>query len=388
MLPNPVVDPPPDDPNAPPSSVLARLWADLHASGWADVALRYATHALAIALMAGVVWAHSHWPAESAWAGSWLNGVSAPPTPTASAAARPLPLADLPTAQPTPLSALTRHIEPRTLIPTRGRLEVITYTVATGDTLFGIAEKFGLRPESVLWGNYFVLKDDPHLLRPGQVLNILPVDGVYHYVTAGNSLERIAQFYGVTVQAIVDWPGNRLDPNNIELQPNSYLVVPGGKRALQAWTVPTLARTDRSGARGTASNFGQCPGGYSGATGSGRFVWPTNTRALSGFDYTPVHQGIDIRARVGDPVYAVDAGVVMYANWNDWGYGNLVVIDHGNGWQSVYAHLDSWSVQCGESVTQGAQIGSAGSTGRSTGPHLHFELRFNGAFVNPWSVLP
>lgn len=386
MLSNPVAEPPPEDP--PPTSVWTRLWADLQTSGWAEAVLRYATHAVAIALMAGVVWAQQHWPPPSAWAGGWLSAMSAPPTATPQAVTRPLLLANLPEAQSTSVSALTRHTEPRTLIPTRGRLEVLTYTVAPGETLFGIAEKFGLRPESLLWGNYFVLKDDPHLLRPGQVLDILPVDGVYHYVTAGNSLERIAQFYGVTTQAIVDWPGNRLDPANPQLQPNSYLVVPGGKRALQAWTVPTLARTDRSGARGAASNFGQCPGGYSGANGTGRFVWPTNTRTLSGFDYTAVHQGIDIRAKLGDPVYAVDAGVVMYANWNDWGYGNLVVIDHGNGWQSVYAHLENWSVQCGESVAQGAQIGTAGSTGRSTGPHLHFELRFNGAFVNPWSVLP
>jgi murein DD-endopeptidase MepM/ murein hydrolase activator NlpD len=283
---------------------------------------------------------------------------------------------------------ISRLADVHTLIPTRGRSEVITYAVQKGDTLFGIADKFSLHPETVLWGNYFTLKDDPHLLIPGQVLNILPVDGTYHYVTQGSTLEQIAKFYGVTPQDIVDGPGNQLDPNNPVPTPNTWLVIPGGHRESQAWTVPTtLTRSSRSSGS-AASNFGQCPGGYTGAVGVGSFVWPTENHTVGGYNYSAIHHGIDLRAGLGDPIYAVDGGVVVYAGWNDFGYGNLVVIDHGNGWQSVYGHLSQWNVDCGQSVFQGNVIGLAGSTGRSSGPHLHFELRYNGAYVNPLDVLP
>lgn len=284
-------------------------------------------------------------------------------------------------------ASLSRGVALHTLIPTRGRLDVITYTVQAGDTLFGIAERFNLKPETVLWGNYLALKDDPHLLRPGQVLNILPVDGTYHYVTEGNSLEQIARFYGVAPEAIVEWPGNRMEAAAPQLTPNTYLVVPGGTRELQAWVLPSLPRQARASAR-AASNFGQCPGGYTGIIGGGTLVWPTQARTLSGYDYSNIHRGVDLRAGNGDPIVAVDAGVVTYAGWNDWGYGNLVVIDHGNGWESVYAHLSQWNVLCGQSVNQNEVIGLAGSTGRSSGAHLHFELRYNGVLINPWEALP
>jgi murein DD-endopeptidase MepM/ murein hydrolase activator NlpD len=150
----------------------------------------------------------------------------------------------------------------------------------------------------------------------------------------------------------------------------------------------TLTRSTRVGGGGAAGNYGQCPGGYSGAVGGGTFIWPSEAHNLSGYDFSDIHHGIDIRAGMGAPIYATDAGVVVYAGWNDFGYGNLVVIDHGNGWQSVYGHLSQWNVSCGQSVYQGLLIGLAGSTGRSSGAHLHFELRYNGGYVNPWSVLP
>ncbi|HOW91199.1 MAG TPA: M23 family metallopeptidase, partial [Anaerolineaceae bacterium] len=111
---------------------------------------------------------------------------------------------------------------------------------------------------------------------------------------------------------------------------------------------------------------------------------------LSGYDYSPEtnHRAIDIDGSIGNPVWAVDAGVVVYSNWNENGYGNLIVIDHGNGWQSVYAHLDTFLKYCGDSVDQGEQIGTLGTTGNSTGPHLHFELRNETyGIVNPWDFL-
>ena len=112
---------------------------------------------------------------------------------------------------------------------------------------------------------------------------------------------------------------------------------------------------------------------------------------LSGFDYSPDtnHRGIDIAGNTGEAVWATDAGVIVYSGWNDYGYGNMVMVDHGNGWQSLYAHLSSIAVVCGESVGQGTVIGAIGSTGNSSGSHLHFELMNTSAGkVNPHDFLP
>ncbi|OGO48666.1 MAG: hypothetical protein A2W37_14645 [Chloroflexi bacterium RBG_16_63_12] len=354
--------------------------------------MRYATHGLMLAVVAVAIWVSQLNLSVGRLVATVNLAIIAPPaTPAAEGQSEPstLPVvASLPVVVDVAPGRISRLADVHTLIPTRGRSEVITYTVQKGDTLFGIADKFSLRPETVLWGNYFTLKDDPHLLIPEQVLNILPVDGTYHYVTQGSTLEQIAKFYGVTPQDIMDWSGNQLDPDHPLPTPNTWLVIPGGHRESQAWTVPTtLTRSSRSSGS-AASNFGQCPGGYTGAVGVGSFVWPTDNHTVGGYNYSAIHRGIDLRAGLGDPIYAVDGGVVVYAGWNDFGYGNLVVIDHGNGWQSVYGHLSQWNVDCGQSVFQGNVIGLAGSTGRSSGPHLHFELRYNGAYVNPLDVLP
>jgi murein DD-endopeptidase MepM/ murein hydrolase activator NlpD len=375
------------------------VWADVVASGWHEVVFRYATHALLLVVLAAAIparrvdvrpalaWVTARASLHAA-AGLAPSAAGEAPAAKGGAAGGPavvLPLAAALPQPPAPGEDVWRAANLHTLIPTRGRSEVIDYTVQPGDTLFGIAERYGLKPETLLWGNYFTLKDDPHSLMPGQVLKILPVDGAYHYVTPDNTLEKIASFYGVEPQAITDWPSNNLDPNRPVLQPDTFLVIPGGHRELTNWTVPTITRGEKATA---VNNFGQCPGGYSGAVGTGAFVWPADRHFLSGYDYTSIHHGLDIKAKLGDPIYAVDSGVVVYAGPNDYGYGNLVVIDHGNGWQSAYAHLSQWNVVCGQSVFQAGVIGLAGSTGRSSGPHLHFELRYNGGRVNPWSVLP
>jgi LysM repeat protein len=377
---------------------LARIWADLVAAGWSESVLRYATHGLLLLVLVAAIWARGlnlgfvDWLSARATlhpASTASQTVAADPGATlqpqnVTVAGMTLP-AGGPEVQGGGASQVARLADGHTQIPTRGRAEVITYTVNVGDTLFGIADKFGLKPETVLWGNYFVLKDDPHLLFPNQVLNILPVDGTYHLVTKDNTLDQVAKFYGVKPQDIIDWPGNQLDSQNPVLVPGAYLVVPGGHRELTSWQVPTIKRSDKAN---TVTNYGQCPGGYSGAVGTGSFVWPANNHTLSGYDFTSIHHGLDIRARLGDPIYATDSGVIVYAGPNSFGYGNLIVVDHGNGWQSVYGHLSQWNVDCGQSVFQGNLIGLAGSTGNSSGPHLHFEIHYKGGYVNPWTVLP
>jgi len=109
---------------------------------------------------------------------------------------------------------------------------------------------------------------------------------------------------------------------------------------------------------------------------------------VSGYNYSAWHPGLDLVGRAGDPVYAADNGFVVYAGWSNVGYGNLIVIDHGNGWQTWYAHLSLAYVACGQNVWQGSTIGGIGSTGNSSGPHLHFETRYQGGLPNPFNVLP
>jgi murein DD-endopeptidase MepM/ murein hydrolase activator NlpD len=278
-------------------------------------------------------------------------------------------------------------------VPSRPREEVIEYKVQRGDTVFGIAEKFGLKPETILWGNYNILADDPHRLRPGQVLNILPVDGTYYQWHAGDNLRVVAKFFGVKPEDIIDYPANHLppdtDPEHPHIAPGTWLVVPGGHRAFVSWSAPQISRKNPAVAKVLGPGF--CGKVYTGPVGTGTFIWPTTLHYLSGYDYSPAinHYGIDIAGKLGYPVYAVDNGVVVYAGWNNWGYGNVVVIDHGNGWQSLYAHLSRILVQCGQAVYQGDMIGAIGSTGNSTGPHLHFELRHEKyGKVNPWNFLP
>jgi murein DD-endopeptidase MepM/ murein hydrolase activator NlpD len=122
--------------------------------------------------------------------------------------------------------------------------------------------------------------------------------------------------------------------------------------------------------------------------GSGKFIWPSVYQALSGGSFREGHPGIDLSTPAGTPVYAADAGLVIFAGWTGVGYGNTVVIDHGNGYRTLYGHLSQVSTYCGAKVQAGKLIGLSGSTGNSTGPHLHFEVRVPGGYLDPLKVLP
>jgi murein DD-endopeptidase MepM/ murein hydrolase activator NlpD len=282
---------------------------------------------------------------------------------------------------------ISRLISLDTLIPNRPRVEVITYTVQTGESLFSIADQFGLDPETVLWGNFETLKDNPHLLKPDQVLNILPRNGTYYQWNENDNLNHVAAFFGVDPETIIEYPGNKIDLTALQegqpaIEPGSWLIIPDGKRALKDWGPPAISRTNPASARFYGA--GHCGSVYEGAIGNGTFIWPTTDRTISGYTYNgSVHPAVDIGGSIGNAIFATDGGVVVYSGWSDYGYGYLIVIDHGNGWQSAYAHLSSVGVGCGQSVFQGNVIGGLGSTGNSSGPHLHFELVINGAKVNP-----
>jgi len=193
-------------------------------------------------------------------------------------------------------------------------------------------------------------------------------------------LNGVAEYFKVDPETIVSWPGNHLDKAavgdyaNPSIAAGTWLVIPNGRREFVSWSAPRITRQNPGVAR--LYGPGACGTIVDGAVGSGAFIWPTTNRWLSGYDYSlsANHPGIDIGGATGNAIYAADSGVIVYSGWNDLGYGYVVVIDHGNGWQTTYAHLSQIYAGCGASVTQGATIGLMGSTGNSTGPHLHFEM--------------
>jgi murein DD-endopeptidase MepM/ murein hydrolase activator NlpD len=280
--------------------------------------------------------------------------------------------------------SIEREIQIKTNVPAdKPRYDVVEYRVTRGDSVFAISESFMVQPETVLWANYDVLQDDPHSLAPGQVLKIPPTDGIYYQWKENDTLESVASEYKTTIDEILNFPGNDIDLASPKIESGSWVMLPGGEREFVQWLVPTVA-SGASGTSGTSQSL--CPGG---AVGGGGFTWPADSHFLSGNDYWSGHLGIDIAAGEGASVYAADSGVITMAQGGyNYGYGNVIQIDHGNGYSSVYAHLSVIGVGLCASVGAGQWIGAAGNTGNSQGAHLHFEVRQGGGFINPWFVLP
>jgi hypothetical protein len=276
---------------------------------------------------------------------------------------------------------VARKASMHTTIPQRSRVEGMNYKVEEGDSVFALAEAFKIMPESILWANYSVLNDNPDMLAIGQMLTIPPVNGVYHKWKEGDTFQSVAAAYKAKAQDIILFPGNNLDLVNPQVSAGTQVMVPGGSREFrQSWIIPSIPR----GAAGVATNIpGTCNTGTGGAYGTGVFIWPGPAKIISGNDYWSGHLAIDIAIGQGIPVWAADSGVVVFSGWSSLGYGYMVMIDHGNGFQTVYGHLSAALVACGQSVYKGTTIGLGGSTGNSTGPHLHFEMRYFGGFVNP-----
>ncbi len=359
---------------------LNQIWERLVRLGLGEVAVRVGTGLSSLVLVLLAIWVMGNFYLKGQ-VNSTNESAQAAPLQTATPAIQTASFKALPASAFS--SGISRLTVIHTTLPTRPRFDISEYTVESGDTIFGIAQKFDLKPETLLFGNYDILADNAESLRPGQKLRILPVDGVYYQWHAGDGLNGVAKFYGVSPEVIIDWPGNHLNKDSIgdpaapNIKAGTGIVIPGGHRDFVSWSAPAISRKDPAVAK--ILGPGACGPVNDGPIGTGKFIWPTVLKYLSGFDYLPSinHYGIDIAAALGAPVFAVDSGVVVYAGWNNWGYGNMIVVDHGNGWQSLYAHLSSLNVGCGSFVNQGNTIAAAGSTGNSSGPHLHFELRSN-----------
>ncbi|PJC32764.1 hypothetical protein CO008_00105 [Candidatus Roizmanbacteria bacterium CG_4_8_14_3_um_filter_36_12] len=251
-----------------------------------------------------------------------------------------------------------------TVVSVKPRSEIEDYLVKGGDSLETIAKRFDVSVDTIKWANN--LKGD--VIKPGQILKIPPITGVVHKVASGETVYSIAKKYGVTAQNIVNYIWNDFaDPDTFALTAGQILYVPDGVIRPAAVSPQFIAQIQ------------------AGVRGSSNFIWPTSGVITQ----YPVwyHMAIDIANPSAPAVIAADSGTVTYAGCVGYGYGCSLIIDHGNGYQTLYAHLSSYIPDAGASVSQGQQIGVMGSTGRSTGTHLHFEIRSGGQLLNPLNFL-
>jgi len=285
-------------------------------------------------------------------------------------------------ATPPELSAADASLryDPFTLITNRARSKMTSTVAQRGDTIAGIANRYGLKKESIAWCNDYRLA---LVLRPGDVVNIPPTDGACHTVirTQSKDIRAIAAQYKVDdPYAIIDSAANELPdiaPDTL-LPSGTRLFIPGGEGEIITWNAPV----QQDGAGNVVAFDPGSPFSCGARAGGGtRWVNPLpNGAYVRG--YYAGHSGIDIAAPIGTPIYAANGGPILYAGWNNWGYGITVVIGHGP-WSTLYGHMSSRAVGCGQVVGAGQIIGYVGSSGRSTGPHLHFEIRFRNQPQDP-----
>lgn len=323
---------------------------------------------------------------------------------------------DISTPTPTPLMLLTPAPPPEVRAPAAAALSTvpaaahsihtlnttpITYTVRSGDTLFTIALEMGLDLDDVpcaVRADFAV--DQPLVI--GDVLSAPPANIICHEVQPGETVESIAAAYFVDPEQIRAQPWNRLNTQtSYPPAPHTHLRVPlavltSGHAITDADlrflltmlnmpvdTSPFVVFSNKSATRAADSAIGPVPADW--PYGSGDFAWPVYGWLSQGYRYD--HRAIDVAAPQGTPVTAADRGVVLRAGWNSQGYGRFVIVDHKIDYVTLYAHLDRVLVEEGQIVGKGQAIGTVGSTGNSTGPHLHFEIRDFGRLTNPLEML-
>jgi len=255
------------------------------------------------------------------------------------------------------------------------RRETVTYVVESGDTISTIAQKFGIGVNSILWENNL---NAYSVIRPGDSLSILPISGVTYKVARGESLKSIAAKYDVSEEEILAY--NDIGSNG-QLQIGQKLMIPGGKKDSYAENKPKTY-SGLSLIKDLIKPSSNTPKPTDSAPRVGnKMNWPTVGYRITQY-FSWRHFGIDVANKIGTPLYAADAGVVEVAGWGN-GYGNQILINHGGGKKTRYAHLSKFSVKKGDHVNKGQVVGLMGSTGWSTGSHIHFEVIINGVKYNP-----
>lgn len=260
---------------------------------------------------------------------------------------------------------LLRPELPGTTIPLT-RTELVEYVVGEGDTLWAIAEKFGISVSTMLWENNLSFGST---IRPGQKLWILPVSGVTHVVRKGETLDSIAKRYRATLDEIQEY--NKVALERIAL--GTKLIIPGGRPYMAPEVHPVKRREVLSTPALAVKSLG-------------KLFWPTLSRRITQY-FKWRHAGLDIGDKFGNPIYVSDSGVVEYAGWGRGGWGYTVVVNHGNGLKTRYAHASKVLVEAGQQVQKGESVALIGSSGRSTGPHLHLSVYLNGRPINPLQYL-
>lgn len=262
-------------------------------------------------------------------------------------------------------NALVANISPITDVESEkifsaSNKDISIYTVREGDTIGAIAEMFDVSPNTIRWANDIEVKGS---IKPGQELIILPISGVKHKVAKGETIESISKKFGGDSREIRLFNG--IEDGEM-LVAGTELIIPDGELVSEKTSKPKTSKI-----------------GGSKETTNGYYIRPVKGVKTQGSHGR--YKGIDIGARIGTPVWAMADGTVIISKspsgWNG-GYGGMIVISHSNGTQTLYAHLSRIDVKQGQKVTRGSVIGAVGNTGRSTGPHLHFEIRGgNGAAV-------
>lgn len=256
-----------------------------------------------------------------------------------------------------------------TSVSQKPRDKTIDYTVQKGDTISEIARQFGVSENTIRWENN-ITGDD---ITVGDTLRILPVTGMSYKVKSGDTVYSIAKKLDTDPQKIVDFPFNDFaNPETFSLVEGQMLIVPD---AIKPSEQPYIQRQVFI-AKGPVS------------VSSAGFTWPLHgiiTQFASWY-----HMALDIAAPLGSPIVSAENGTVAevsIGSWN-WGYGTDVTVDNGGGYRTHYAHMSGVNVSVGDTVSAGRTVvGWVGLTGRTTGPHLHFEVSRNGVLVNPLNVL-
>ena len=336
-----------------------------------------------------------------------------------------LPTEDAPTIPETPIAeAPTTPTTPTTPTPSTGPRGIVAYTIRSGDTLASIAQRNGVNVASILWANGLTARS---IIRPGDTLRIPPVSGVIHTVKKGETLSKIASLYSVDASAIQK--ANSLGASSLTV--GQEIVVPGGEplvstpiartppkpatptptptpttptQPTEAPTPKTPKVTSRSGVRADipiARIRNKAFDVYQELKNPNedtrvippdkeepeegrvtKLLWPTKRYVINQY-YGWNHTGVDIDGDYTDPIYASEDGTVAQAGWNSGGYGLQIVIDHDGGLRTRYAHASKLFVKAGDTVKRGQVIAMVGTTGRSTGTHLHYEVYLNGKRKNP-----
>jgi murein DD-endopeptidase MepM/ murein hydrolase activator NlpD len=271
------------------------------------------------------------------------------------------------------LASVTDIIPPKntalTSVPESRRTEPIAYVVEGGDTLYGIGEKFKVSIDAIKYVNSLT---DNSVLRPGQEITIPPVSGLIHKVQKGETLQSIAKKYDVPSQAIADF-NYILDTSSIAL--GTELVVPGAKIPEPVYIPPVIPAVIAPPSADPNASSGWC-------------MWPTSVNIITQY-FSWYHNGVDIATpwSMTPPLYACGSGTVVRAGWDPWGLGLHVRISHPGGYETTYGHMKEIYVSYGDEVDKGQTIGLMGNTGRSTGPHVHFIIKYNGAPQDPMKYI-